>query len=45
MVEIICEPCSYKGDGVETDSNIVCPICGEPIFDMISKEEFDEIDF
>lgn len=43
VVQIYCEPCDYKGDGVETEKGIVCPNCGEYVYDSISKEEFDMI--
>ena len=45
VVKIFCEPCSFKGEGVMTESGIVCPICGEHIYDSVTPEEYEEIDF
>ena len=44
MVKIYCEPCNFKGEGVITDSGVVCPGCGEYIYDSVSPEEYEEID-
>ena len=43
-IKIYCELCDFKGEGVIVDGiGVVCPVCGEPIYDSMTPEEYEQI--
>lgn len=43
-IKIYCEPCDFKGEGVIVDGKgVVCPVCGEAIYDSMTPEEYEQI--
>lgn len=42
-IKIYCEPCEFKGEGVlVAGKGVVCPVCGEFIYDSMSPEEYEQ---